>query len=731
MQTFEISGYQTGISREGVNFLQPADAFQNLKNGYVYRQQLQSRKGFQQFATGGLGGKGLLSSRGKIAVAADGVGNSTNTAAQTFTLSNTQVERDTVVISLTDSVLGAKSITITAGDYDGDEAYTGNVNLGGTNTINWNTGAITVTFDAVLTGGDAISVAYDYYPGLRVMGIFEHFQPANTTEMLVCDTKYFYKFDPSTNTLPQVTFNSAAAITDFGISNNEDYVSGTTYPTASGGERFVFTGKGMSDIFFYDGTNVLRFTNGTDNTNYQAPAAGALTKAFHVFWFGERLVLLAPTINAVFYPQGILYSAIRNSSGNGDKFNTAGSGLLQADTNEWITAARILGNELIIFFTRSVWRLRKTTDAFNPFIIEKIPSVLGTDAPFSMAGWDDEIEVLGRTGIVSTDSRKADRVDNKIPFFTRDDVDPNDIQLTYGGFNRDEANIYFSYRSNESSLADTQDKVLAHNYEERTFSVYDLRFSCFCQSYVGVALAWNQIDENIKASWARWDTTEDIWNKIGIGSERQKTLAGDDLGFIYEIDVDFDDYLVPVYGITQASNAVVNTAYNAFQVGDEVIFEDLGGMTELDFSNYDNISTITAVASTGQFTVDTDTSTFTAFTNGGVVSKVINFEAETIPFNPWREEGKRCFISHIDFLLDANGGFLRVDIFENGDETPWKENVLVQPSNPSRQNREWVRIQINNTADFHVIKVKQKTAKVQMRHQSMRIYARPDGETYG
>ena len=52
MEVFEITGFQTGVSREGVNFLQPADSFQNVKNGYIYRQVLQSRRGFSQFSTG-------------------------------------------------------------------------------------------------------------------------------------------------------------------------------------------------------------------------------------------------------------------------------------------------------------------------------------------------------------------------------------------------------------------------------------------------------------------------------------------------------------------------------------------------------------------------------------------------------------------------------------------------------------------------------------------------------
>lgn len=50
MDIYEITGDVTGVSQAGVNFLQPADAFQEVRNGFVYRQVLQSRKGVGYFA---------------------------------------------------------------------------------------------------------------------------------------------------------------------------------------------------------------------------------------------------------------------------------------------------------------------------------------------------------------------------------------------------------------------------------------------------------------------------------------------------------------------------------------------------------------------------------------------------------------------------------------------------------------------------------------------------------
>src|SRR5688572_20322189 len=49
MEVYEITGQVTGVSKAGVNYLQPADSYQRISNGYIYRQVLQSRRGMGYF----------------------------------------------------------------------------------------------------------------------------------------------------------------------------------------------------------------------------------------------------------------------------------------------------------------------------------------------------------------------------------------------------------------------------------------------------------------------------------------------------------------------------------------------------------------------------------------------------------------------------------------------------------------------------------------------------------
>lgn len=619
MQVYEITGYQTGVSKEGVNYLQPSDSFQEIRNGYIYRQVLQSRKGFQQFSTTAL---------------ADGT---------------------------------------------------------------------------------------------RVMGIFEHVLNDNSTELLAVSKTTLYKYNEGTDTFDAIPFAGSVGA-GFTIVSDANYVSGTTYPFKDGTDRFLFTGPGLSDIYSYNGTDVRSFT--LDNADYQAPAAGAITGAWFIQRFGERLNLFNPTVNAVKNPQMVLFSAIRSSTGNGDKFNTAGSGNVVADTSEYINGASVLGNDIVVNFSRSNWLLEKTRDAFNPYIIRKIPSVLGTDAPFSAVSWSDRTISLGKTGIIATNGRESKRIDNKIPEFTSNDIQSSTFNMTYGGFDRDTSQFLFSYQ-NVDAVESTQNKVLVNNYEEGTWSVYDQRFSVFGQTELGFNTVWNAIDENQDPSWLRWDTTEEIWSEIGVNETVQKTLAGDNDGFIYQLNKDYDDYFATITGISKATSAVVSTSNQAIKEGDLVVVSNVTGMTEMNnFDPSNNIASFepyTVISSTSStVTLNINSTEFTTYGSGGSISKIIDFEARTIPFNPYRSEGRMCYISYVEFLINTNSGGLLVDVFSDEYESPFIENVIVKPTSIIK-SREWVTMSVNQEANFLTFVMKQKSPSVQIQLTNMRIHCRPGG----
>ena len=350
---------------------------------------------------------------------------------------------------------------------------------------------------------------------------------------------------------------------------------------------------------------------------------------------------------------------------------------------------------------------------------------------------------IGRDGIISTDLRQTSRIDDKIPDFTADEIDPIEFAQTYGGFNRLNSQFMWSYVSTSKGDGTQQNRVLVNNYEENTWSIYDARFSVFGASENGQVIIWNEIsnlNSPERPEWVSWNTTEDIWNKIGILDETIKTLAGDDDGLVYILDRDNDDYTEAITGITQASPAVVSVASHCFEVGDEVVVSGVVGLVnengDSQINNFDPANptsdfipyTVTAVAAT-TITINANTTgTTTGWTSGGLISSLIDFSAKTIPFNPYRVKGRKVYISHIDFLIDTNGGFLTVDLFADEESSPFK-NGIVALSDTIAKRRQWVTISVNNESEFLSMEMRQKSPSLNLKITSIRIHASQGGMT--
>ena len=632
MEIYEITGFRTGVDQAGVNYLQPSDAFQYMRNGYIYRQVLQSRQGIGYFAP--------------------------RLAGET-----------------------------------------------------------------------------------RILGIFEYESPNSDTELLAFDTNQLYKYNVGTGIFDPIPFaGSLAAYGGFAISSNEFYISGTSYPSKTNTGRFVFTGKGIalngtSAVFFYDGTSVLDYTSVADNPDYVAPPQGALNRASYVLYFNERINFIYPVIASVEYPQGVLYSGIRNSGGSGDSFATAGAGLFQADTSQVVTGASKMGQLMILNFQRSAYVLEKTRDAFNPYFGRLVPGVLGTNASYSAVKWDNSVKSVGKTGILETDGRQNLRTDNKIPYFTEDEIDQQQFELTYGGFDRQNNQFLWSYVESESESS-TQNAILVNNYEEDSWSVYDLRVSVFGQTDIGLNLTWDDINETSgNESWAQWDTTEEIWDKIGLGEDVQKTLVGDNLGYIYQINQDFDDYTADISAITSGTTTTLTVNPTGILAGDVIAVYNVEGMTQINNYFPDiNLSTgefYTVLSATPtSIEINVDSTLFDAYTTGGQISKPIEFEAITIPFNPWRSAGRRVYVHSLEFLIDINGGFIHVDVYDNMRTTPFKSSILAKPDQEPKE-ASWVSMSVDQEANFITLGIRQSSPGVQIKLTSIRIHCSPGGYTSG
>jgi hypothetical protein len=151
-------------------------------------------------------------------------------------------------------------------------------------------------------------------------------------------------------------------------------------------------------------------------------------------------------------------------------------------------------------------------------------------------------------------------------------------------------------------------------------------------------------------------------------------------------------------------------------IGDKVVFENVVGMTEINGLT----AIITAVTLTTA-TVDLNTLNFTPYVSGGSISRVIQFQAEMSPFNPYRDIGRKCYVSHVEVLLNTHNAGVYVDIFEDEEESPFK-TVLLQPSSVTTKQKEWINFVVNEEANFISFVFRNDLWKDQILISSMRIH---------
>lgn len=181
-QGFSISNFRTGFDESVEPWLLPRDAFQVLKNAHLYRGVVEKISGYTFFAE--ISYREIIALTGVI----DGVNKTfTGTLSPLPTTNNITVQ----------STINAAATQIESFIDDGTGTLTGS--NGGTGTIDYVTGIVSVTFGAaapvnLTVGGvqyNSVILTYDHAPSLAlpIMGIKPFISSSGTREILIFDTK--------------------------------------------------------------------------------------------------------------------------------------------------------------------------------------------------------------------------------------------------------------------------------------------------------------------------------------------------------------------------------------------------------------------------------------------------------------------------------------------------------------------------------------------------------------
>jgi len=706
-----IANYSTGFDRELQPWLLPNDAFVDLLDSYVYRGVTRKRDGYSGFANGLK--SVYVESRmvHQVAAVAPATG-AINGVNATFTWTLTPpIARGSVVVTgsnpvqvLTDNGLGG---------------FTG----AGTGTINYTTGAISVTFTAPPAGASTVLLTYSFHPGLPVMGVMSFYPTNNVRQLIVADTRYVNRYNPITDRLEDISPAGAYNGTKTDFWSWVNYASPTSVP------RLLFANGVVGDVIQqYDGTTVA---------NYAPTFAGGTLNARQIFNVRDRLVLFQTIEAGVLFPRRI---RISGTGVNSDTFdNTApGAGFIDIPDNTWFFGAAFNRDDVLFFTEAATWMMKYTGNDVTPFTLEKIDGSRGCSAAFSVISYLNRTLAASPRGLIISDGYQVERMDNNISDFAFNSIDNNNFIECFSGFLDEDRDVYLIYPSQGKIKPPlvpdgSSDRILVINFEEDNYAVYRIPLSCMGNFQVAITTLWS--DLTAANGFPNWDALASVfsnWNAFPYSKGTPIAIGGGHKGEIWRLNnVESEDnpQRIRAMSVIDGDTLRVTTDWNNYNIGDNIVFEAAGGMVEVNHQQAPIKAIVTPYVT---FDVDIQTLGFSAYTSGGIASQTIPMEALSKKLNPWVDSDKkvRCgwiyfYVSVADTILENADGspvsaFLDIDIITNDTEVDSVPTFQyrIDCTNLAGEigSKKWVKIWINQTAQFLQFRMRnnQAGAKIQV-----------------
>ena len=260
-----IAGGWMGLVEDKKPFLLTDQAFSKLENAYIFRERVKKREGLKL-----LGRLGRTLEEQALANTAAAATYTDADILTTLGLRTTELNAeirpgtDTLPITILIDDGGGSETEIL--DEDGiGTLVPGSINNLGftTGTINYITGAISLTFGAPIAAGLAVIITFHYYPSLPAMGSWqrETVTALNQEQTIFWDTKYAY-INIAAEQFSE--FLSSEMVTWSG--SDSDFFLAVNYRGVEPGDRYFFVTN-----FVNDASNPIRYTNGSSWEKF-APA---------------------------------------------------------------------------------------------------------------------------------------------------------------------------------------------------------------------------------------------------------------------------------------------------------------------------------------------------------------------------------------------------------------------------------------------------------------------------
>jgi len=711
-QPFLVAKFATGLDKELQPWLIPEDAYAELFDGFTLHGVLRKRNGYNGLATGQRSDTTYCESRmvgGFTDLSMTGTIDGANTTFTT-TAPETPIQRGSFTIS-------SSTPAQTATD-DGVGGFTGDVSAG---TIDYNTGAISVTFNTAPTAG-TVTYSYQYHPEEPVMGLMNFQTATDVKQLYIASTSRVNFYNTTTNRLEYVgrtgaitgaTTASPSQITStahgmqtgdtayiYGVVGTNDselngqtftitrvdannftigsaytgtYSSGGTWQQRYTGNKFNFwdwvnypSNSGNPRLIFtnnqdeiqvYDPSLTPSFIDYVSSPDFTFSGITSL-KCLHLKYHKDRLLLFRTTENGVVYPKRIRISGL---GANGDTFDSTaiGAGFIDIPTGGWITDLDFNRDDIIIFTDSG---FTQETWILRYTNNDVVPFVLDKiDESRGGQAPYGTITYLNRTSGVAT--RSLIMTDG----YRVERMDDKIPDYSYQEIDAENFDLSFASQIDDnhqhilihpSPQQSESDRMLVTNYDEDSFSVYRIPLSCAGVYQQGFDVTWD--DLLIYSNWDEFAAAYSNWNSFAYSANSPFTVGGGHKGEVWRLNVNEGEdnpQRIRSITITDAESLTVTTDWNNYKVGDYIYFAGLSGMVQLNKKQ----AQIQSVTDNYTFVVRIRTAGFSAYTSGGTANRVIPFEMTTKKFNPYVNSGKKVKCGWVYFYVTTTDSSVERD----------------------------------------------------------------------
>lgn len=521
-EPFPIADFAAGQFAGKEPWLSPANAFQDLTDGRIYRGRLEKRRGYSR-----------LSELGSAASTINGTGAGANSNA-TYSIAHlvtaaglfTNLIPETAVFEWPDASAGTLAAKLDLSQYPLDLSDTSVALI---DVVDAATGLTVIGGYLILGGGFLVDWAlHPSYTGAGAnRGTLDYFAPSG---------------DPVTG-IASFT-NSAGAESLLAFDENAIYVLDTTTQSfQEDASAVTLTGTATDYVWTWQFDDYLMFTNNVDpvykftpggtptveeiDTEFDAGSGGNdLDTCLLVMRYKGRAIFFNTKENGTRYPRRARWGL----SGAFEVHDTTGLAFADAPSHLGsIVTGQMIADRIFVGFELGWMELVDTNDSTQPFRWEVTTARRGAVA--KMATIPDSYRLLHRTeySIEAIDPNGQYRVDAALPDFILN-LDASKRDLSFGARNDPFRSFLWTYARSQDT---TPGRILAAQYDDKdemTWSVYRMAFDVFGYYSNVRPSTWDSFAPN------SWDDLNFAWDSARGASGFRSLVGGAQDGIVYLFD---------------------------------------------------------------------------------------------------------------------------------------------------------------------------------------------------